>query len=246
MVEYNMATEEDHEEIYQLLRTVFNRPEEFLNRHRLAMGDPYYKPEQRHIVRVDGKIMGHVYTPHRVTRIGVARVDIGGIMWVGTDPGQWRKGYGRQLMKEVIDYLKNQGCVASPLTATLFDFYRPLGYEAYHDEVRTKISTLSLPKENDIGFSVKEYTPSDLPGLMSIYDEFYRTWTCTICRPQEYWNSYGADYNGAEHQSRRRGLSFAIQDVGNFSVGMFIKQTVDAVYESFACFVQLPYQHRCR
>ena len=33
MVEYNMATEEDHEEIYQLLRTVFNRPEEFLNRH---------------------------------------------------------------------------------------------------------------------------------------------------------------------------------------------------------------------
>jgi GNAT superfamily N-acetyltransferase len=187
-VEYGVATEEDQDELFQLLYSVFHGSEEFLNRHRLAATrDPHYKPEQRHIVRVDGKIVGHVYTPHRVARIGISRVDIGGIMWMGCDPGQRRKGYGRQLMLGAIDYLKNQGCVASPLTATLFDFYRPLGYEAYHDEARTKISTLSLPKENDAGFFVREYDPSDLPGLLSIYDEFYETWTGTICRSREYW-----------------------------------------------------------
>lgn len=187
-VEYGVATEEDQEELFQLLHSVFRGSEEVLGRHRrAATRDPHYKPEQRHIVRVDGKIVGHVYTPHRVARIGIARVDIGGIMWMGCDPGQQRKGYGRQLMLGAVDYLRSQSCVASPLTATLFDFYRPLGYEAYHDEARTKISTLSLPEESDAGFSVREYDPSDLPGLLSIYDEFYETWTGTICRSREYW-----------------------------------------------------------
>jgi len=187
MVEYTVATEEYHEEIYRLIYDVFSRTEETLNRHRLASRDPYYKPEHRHIVKVDGRVVSHVHLTHRVARIGVARVDIGGIMWVGTAPEHRGKDYGRQLMMNAISYLKGQGWVASPLTTSILDYYRPLGYEAYHDEVWTKVNTLALPKEDETAFSVVEYSPSDLPEVMSIYDEFYSDWTCTICRTKEYW-----------------------------------------------------------
>lgn len=184
---YGMATEAEHEEVFAFLNSVFGTGDRRPHMHRIASADPYYQPEQRHLVRVDGEVVSHVYTPRRVTRIGIAEVEIGGIMWVGTSEAHRRKGYARELMCHVFDYLKAEGRVASPLTTPLRDFYRPLGYEDYHNEVRTRIDTSALPSGDVDGLTTEPYRPDDLPEVMSIYDAFFAEQSWTLCRSQAYW-----------------------------------------------------------
>ena len=75
-VEYGLGTEADHEAVYQTLLHVFHGPdrESFLG----ALCDPAYKPEQRLLAKVDGKVVSHV---HLTERHGPIRV--------GHDPDQW-------------------------------------------------------------------------------------------------------------------------------------------------------------
>ncbi|MAE59807.1 MAG: hypothetical protein CMJ49_00465 [Planctomycetaceae bacterium] len=185
--DYVTATEQDHQEIYQFLAADAKDPPQVVARHHYGSTDPHYVPAQRHLVKVDGQIVSHVYAPRRLTRIGIAEVNIGGIMWVATDPEHRLRGYARQLMRNVFDYLDQTGCVASPLTTPIRDFYRPLGYEDYHNEYRTTINTDDLPADNPTNITIEQYTPDHLPDVMSIYDQCFADWSWTICRSQPYW-----------------------------------------------------------
>ncbi len=83
-VEYCVGTEADHEAVYQTLLHVFHGPdrESFLG----ALSDPVYRPEQRLLVKVDGRIVSHVHLTERQLRFGSVSVPINGVMWVGTLP----------------------------------------------------------------------------------------------------------------------------------------------------------------
>ena len=89
------ATEQDHEAVYRFLAADSDRADELDAPHRAASKDPYYHPGQRHIGKVDGEIVSHVHAPQRVTRIGIAEVKIGGIMWVQTAPEHRLRNHAR-------------------------------------------------------------------------------------------------------------------------------------------------------
>src|SRR5687767_5253032 len=77
--EFAIGNESDHEAVYQALLHVFHGPDRdaFLG----ALADPSYKPENRLLVKVDGRIASHVHLTERTVHFGVARLKINGVMW---------------------------------------------------------------------------------------------------------------------------------------------------------------------
>src|ERR1700728_2731471 len=67
-VEYCLGTEADHEAVYQTLLHVFHGPdrESFLG----ALSDPVYRPDQRLLAKVDGRIVSHLQLTERQLRYG--------------------------------------------------------------------------------------------------------------------------------------------------------------------------------
>src|ERR1700733_15277233 len=83
-VEYCLGTEADHEAVYQTLLHVFHGPDRdsFLG----AINDPSYRPDQRILAKVDGRIVSHLHLTERQIRFGSVLIPVNGVMWVGTLP----------------------------------------------------------------------------------------------------------------------------------------------------------------
>ena len=64
--EFCVANEADQEAVYQTLLHVFHGPDRdsFLG----ALSDPSYRPEQRLLVKVDGRVASHVHLTERQVR----------------------------------------------------------------------------------------------------------------------------------------------------------------------------------
>ena len=71
-VEFGPGTEADHEAVYQTLLHDFHGPdrESFLG----ALNDPSYRPEQRLLAKVDGRVVSHLHLTSREVRYGSARL----------------------------------------------------------------------------------------------------------------------------------------------------------------------------
>ena len=84
-VEYCLGTEADHEAVYQTLLHVFHGPDRdsFLG----AINDPSYRPEQRILAKVDGRIVSHLHMTERQIRFGSVTIPVNGIIWVGYAAG---------------------------------------------------------------------------------------------------------------------------------------------------------------
>src|SRR5262249_38349550 len=83
-VEFGLGTEADHEAVYQTLLHVFHGPDR--DAYLGALGDPSYRPDQRLLVKVDGRVVSHVHLTERKIRYGSVTIPMNGVMWVGTLP----------------------------------------------------------------------------------------------------------------------------------------------------------------
>src|SRR5436305_6769977 len=77
-VEFCLGTEADHEAVYQTLLHVFHGPDRdsFLG----ALSDPSYRPEQRLLVKVEGRVASHVHLTERKVRYGSGQMPMNGVM----------------------------------------------------------------------------------------------------------------------------------------------------------------------
>src|SRR5208283_3583239 len=125
-VEYSLGTEADHEAIYQTLLHVFHGPdrESFLG----ALSDPVYRPDQRLLAKVDGRIVSHVHLTERLLRYGSVSIPVNGVMWVGTLPEFRGMGFAQNLVRLASQRSRERGAVLQVLTTGMPQFYRPLGW----------------------------------------------------------------------------------------------------------------------
>src|SRR3954447_3189171 len=125
-VEFGPGTEADHEAVYQILLHVFHGPdrESFLG----ALNDPAYKPEQRLLAKVDGRVVSHLHLTSREVRYGSVRLGLNGIMWVGTLPEYRGLGFAQNLLKLADVRAQETGAALQALVTGMPQFYRPLGW----------------------------------------------------------------------------------------------------------------------
>src|SRR5208282_626783 len=125
-VEYSLGTEADHEAVYQTLLHVFHGPdrESFLG----TLSDPAYRPDQRLLAKVDGRIVSHLHLTERQIRFGSVTIPINGVMWVGTLPEFRGMGFAQNLMRLASQRGRESGVGLQVLTTGMPRFYRPLGW----------------------------------------------------------------------------------------------------------------------
>ncbi|WP_197490818.1 enhanced intracellular survival protein Eis [Planctomyces sp. SH-PL62] len=191
-VEYCLGTEADHEAVYQTLLHVFHGPdrEAFLG----ALSDPAYRPEQRLLVKVDGRIACHAHLTERQIRYGEVTLPMNGVVWVGTLPEYRGLGFAQNLMRLADERTRATGAVVQALTTRMPRFYKPLGWGVCGRSTFGQTLSRNLPQATDGvveakggGWHVRPWRQVELGDLMVLYDMQYRTATGTTIRSEEYW-----------------------------------------------------------
>jgi GNAT superfamily N-acetyltransferase len=191
-VEYCLGTEADHEAIYQTLLHVFHGPdrESFLG----ALSDPAYRPDQRLLAKVDGRIACHIHLTERQIRYGSATLAINGVMWVGTLPEFRGLGFAQNLMRLADERARATGHVLQALTTNMPQFYRSLGWGVCGRMSFGQTLSRNLPQVSDgviegkAGFwHVRPWRQVELGDLMALYEMQYANTTGTVVRSEEYW-----------------------------------------------------------
>ncbi len=192
-VEYGLGTEADHEAVYQTLLHVFHGPdrESFLG----ALSDPAYQPDQRLLVKVDGRIVSHVHLTQRQIRYGSASVlPMNGVMWVGTLPEYRGLGFAQNLMRLSDDRARETGVAVQALTTGMPQFYRPFGWGICGRQTVGQILSRNLPQASDGimegkgGFwHVRPWRQVELNDLMALYELQYADTTGSVVRSEDYW-----------------------------------------------------------
>jgi predicted N-acetyltransferase YhbS len=191
-VEYCVGTEADHEAVYQTLLHVFHGPdrESFLG----ALSDPAYRPDQRLLAKVDGRIVSHVHLTERQVRFGSVSIPINGVMWVGTLPEFRGMGFAQNLMRLASQRARDCGVALQVLTTGMPRFYKPLGWGICGRQTFAKTMSRNLPQVSDGviegrgGFwHVRPWRQVELGDLMSLYENQYVQTSGSIVRSEEYW-----------------------------------------------------------
>ena len=191
-VEFCLGTEADHEAVYQTLLHVFQGPdrESFLG----ALSDPSYKPEQRLLVKVDGRVVSHVHLTDREVRYGSATLSMNGVMWVGTLPEYRGLGFAQNLMRLADGRARETGVALQALTTGMPRFYRPLGWGVCGRQCLGQTLSRNLPQVSDGviegrgGFwHVRPWRQVELNDLMALYDRQYARTNGSVVRSEDYW-----------------------------------------------------------
>lgn len=191
-VEFCLATEADHEAIYQTLLHVFQGPDRdgFLG----ALSDPAYKPEQRMLVKVDGRVVGHVHLTEREVRYGSATMAMNGVLWVGTLPEYRGLGFAQNLMRLADGRARETGVALQALNTGMPRFYRSLGWGACGRQYLGQTLSRNLPQVSDGvvegrgGFwHVRPWRQVELNDLMGLYDRQYALTNGSVVRSEDYW-----------------------------------------------------------
>lgn len=191
-VEYCVSSEADHEAIYQTLLHVFHGPdrESFLG----ALSDPDYRPDQRLLVKIEGRVASHLHLTSRTVRYGSANLPMNGVMWVGTLPEYRGLGFAQNLMKLADERARKAGVVVQGLTTGMPKFYQGVGWGVCGRQTVGKALTRNLPATGDGlvevkggAWHVRPWRQVELNDLMRLYDAQYATTTGSIVRTEDYW-----------------------------------------------------------
>lgn len=191
-VEFCQGSEADHEAIYQTLLHVFHGPDrdEFLG----SLSDPGYRPEQRLLARVDGKVASHAHLTDRVVRFGSVQLALNGVTWVGTLPEYRGQGYAQEILRLADDRARRSGAALMALTTAMPRFYRPLGWGLCGKQTLAKAPSRTLPIGGDAAaegqpgpWHVRPWRQVELGDLMALYDRNYGNTTGSVVRSEEYW-----------------------------------------------------------
>jgi predicted N-acetyltransferase YhbS len=191
-VEYCLGTEADHEAVYQTLLHVFHGPdrESFLG----ALNDPVYRPDQRLLAKVNGRIVSHLHLTERRIRYGSVTIPVSGVMWVGTLPEFRGMRFAQNLMRLASARARDNGVPLQVLTTGMPQFYRPLGWGICGRQTFAQTMSRNLPAVSDgiiegrgAFWHVRPWRQVELGDLMALYELQYARSTGTIVRSEEYW-----------------------------------------------------------
>lgn len=191
-VEYCLGTEADHEAVYQTLLHVFHGPdrETFLG----ALSDPTYRPDQRLLVKVDGRIVSHLHLTQRTARYGSVAIPMSGVMWVGTLPEYRGMGFAQNLMRLAEKRARETETALEVLSTGMPQFYRTLGWGVCGRQTFGQAKSRNLPPSVDGvvegkggSWHVRPWRQVELGDLMGLYDLQYGRTNGSIVRSEEYW-----------------------------------------------------------
>lgn len=116
MPEIRSVRMEEYGELTRMLEVTYNHKKGFFQKYfPNRWRKENFEPENKLIIKEDGKITSHIGIFPMEIIVGKSRIKSGGIGAVGTHPDYRQKGYMGKMLESAIKKMKDEGYVLSPL-----------------------------------------------------------------------------------------------------------------------------------
>jgi len=158
---------------------------------RYFEGDPWYKDHYCRVYTHEGRIVSALNICRREVRVGRARLIMGGIANVGTDPEHRRKGYSSEVMRDSIRVMESEEMDFSLLYTGRYGFYGRLGWRVVDPPyLAGRLRALEASAGED-KYHIRLYDEQrDAARLLSIYDQFNAERALTVARTESLWRNF--------------------------------------------------------
>lgn len=116
--------------------------------------------------------LGGYLIEERWLRIGPARLRVGCVGVVITDPAHRGQGIGKALMRDSFAHARSRG-QALLLLHGLADYYRPFGYADVFDATEHAVSRAAILDAPPSHYRLREATTADAAALLDLYERHY-------------------------------------------------------------------------
>jgi predicted acetyltransferase len=121
---------------------------------------------------------------------GEQKWKMGGIAGVATYPENRRKGYVKDLMKQVLEQMKEEGYLVSMLHPFKISFYRKYGWELLTNRVKCTITKADMVMQEQVPGSVKRAIKNhNYQDLNEIYTQFAIQFSGMLVRELSWWEN---------------------------------------------------------
>ncbi len=165
-IEIGGARDDELDTVLRVMCAAFELPFEVAR--PIYYADPWFDPQNKRVLRVDGKIVSCLtLVPVRV-RIGDSVVDMAGIAGVATLPEMRRRGSAGALIMDAVETLCSRGVPLASLGPFERSYYRRYGWETASTGCRCLVAPKILPAYRE-RLTVRPVEEGDLPELQRIY-----------------------------------------------------------------------------
>lgn len=209
------------ERVYDLLGNVFTVGRAFFQK-RLDY-DVSYDPETTWVATVDGELAASVQLFPYEMRVGEARLKIGGIGSVSSDPQYRGMGLVHGILLEMSEWMKRREYDLSLLFTGIHPFYEKVGWETVPEPVYVLDAAAAAGGEEDSGCRIAPFAGSDLEEVMAVCEAYNAGNSNTRIRSADYWDGllkWSDDLFGRFLVARREGRIVAYAIAGNESGGL--------------------------
>ncbi|AJY75561.1 hypothetical protein VN24_14565 [Paenibacillus beijingensis] len=204
------------ERVYDLLGNVFTVGRAFFQK-RLDY-DAAYDPETTWVATVEGELAASVQLFPYDMRVGEARLKIGGIGSVSSDPRFRGMGLVHGILLEMTEWMKKREYDLSLLFTGIHPFYEKVGWETV-EEPRYELDAASVAGSyDDSVYRISSFSRSDLEEIMAVCDAYNAGNTNSRIRSAEYWDGllkWSDNLFGSFLTARKKGRIVAYAIAGN-------------------------------
>jgi len=184
----------------------------------------------------DGKLISKLNIRPFHIWLNDQKIKMGGIAGVATYPEYRRKGCVKELLKQSLIEMKENGQIISVLHPFSYGFYRKYGWELFADFIKIFLTKSDLvPSENVNGY-VKRFSAESfdeyIKDIETIYDRYAQKYIGMFVRDQDWWKEavirdlYAAVYYNQMHEP----LGYLLYRIQNSR--MFVKEFIPLNHEA--------------
>lgn len=177
----------EYAEICDMVDSAFNQSKIERTIIKVTTGEDlnFLKGDLR-VAEVDGKIVAMMMITRRPLRIGTAIVDGAIVGPVATHPDHQKKGYCSSVMRNAVQYMKNQGFDLTLLWG-IPSLYPRYGYSPSMVTTQIIIKPVVSGSTENTSHEIRSFVEADLGQMTQIYHTNTATKTCAEIRSEKMW-----------------------------------------------------------
>ncbi|MGE8078920.1 GNAT family N-acetyltransferase [Peribacillus loiseleuriae] len=165
--------------------------------------------------------------------LGNNQLKMGGIAGVATYPEYRRKGFVKELLKEALFQIKDQGMSVSLLHPFSVPFYRKFGWELFSNRMKYVLNKSDLIMKNHPNGTVKRLTKEDHSAeIERVYEQYAEQFNGMLVRERSWWqnSAYGNQFIAVYYDDNGNASGYFMYSVHNrkMNVTEFIALTSNA------------------
>jgi predicted N-acetyltransferase YhbS len=182
-----LHTEAEYATYYRLAEYAFSpepSEEEAARWHENSLHSPDFDPERVRGAFRGEQLLGGYMVHDCVLRMGKARISVGGIGAVVTDPQARKQGVASALLLDAQAFARAH-VHALLLLDGIPNFYYRFGYTDMFDATAVEVKRSAILAQAPTPYKVRPITQEDAPALLALYERHYGSYTGSFERSLE-------------------------------------------------------------